>query len=598
VLNGSATPCTLTLNIENGNDQFVGTLGGGGANENNFSLLKTGPGKLWLARSLNLAGSTTVAAGTLELHTEFYMGNGASGTFNIGSNATLAVSGWIDNYTFNNVTINYQSAGSGTFTAIGNGNDYLNWYLTSGMTVQTAGGAQNVFSATPGYGLNLNGNNVLFNVVRGMDASFDLTVSAPFSSSGSVTKQGNGILRLTAANTYPGSTTIGNGTLLVNGSLANGAVTVAGGTLGGTGTIGGAVTVQTGASLAPGVSLGTLSISNVLTLAAGSQTEVDINAATGTNDLVRGLTTVNYGGTLVVSNLAGIVTNGQRFKLFSAAAWSGNFTNIIVQPPLAGLTAVFNPTNGTLVFAVPVTLVSPGAVWKYFDQTNDLGTAWRSNSFNDAAWNSGPAMLGFGDANGLLPTTVIASNRQWTTYFRRAFHVPQGGLVPSLDGRILRDDGAVVYLNGTEVWRDSNMPPGVITNATPALTGIGGTSESTWIPLNLPPSALSLLVTGMNLLAIEVHQNALTSSDLAMDFELTGTALVSTNTPLTFARGTNSLLLSWPADAGFFNLYTATTLTAVNWTRVTSEAVLSNSFWIVPLPVHTNGTRFFRLQTQ
>ncbi len=87
-----------------------------------------------------MAGGVTVAAGTLELHTEFYMGNGASGVFNIGNNATLAVSGWIDNYTFNNVTLNFQGAGGGTFTAIGNGSDYLNWYLTSGMTVQTAGG--------------------------------------------------------------------------------------------------------------------------------------------------------------------------------------------------------------------------------------------------------------------------------------------------------------------------------------------------------------------------------------------------------------------------------------------------------------------------
>ena len=35
--------------------------------------------------------------------------------------------------------------------------------------------------------------------------------------------------------------------------------------------------------------------------------------------------------------------------------------------------------------------------------------AWRSNTFNDTAWSSGPSMLGFGDANGLLPATVIAS---------------------------------------------------------------------------------------------------------------------------------------------------------------------------------------------
>ena len=38
----------------------------------------------------------------------------------------------------------------------------------------------------------------------------------------------------------------------------------------------------------------------------------------------------------------------------------------------------------------------------------------------------------------------------------------------------MRDDGAVVYLNGTEVFR-SNMPTGTITYTTLASTTVGGT---------------------------------------------------------------------------------------------------------------------------
>ena len=303
-----------------------------------------------------------------------------------------------------------------------------------------------------------------------MDASVDLTLSAPFSNSGSVTKQGNGILQLTAASTYTGNTTIGNGTLLVNGSLANGAVTVAGGTLGGTGTLGGAVTVQSGARLAPGASLGTLTISNTLTLATGSRTEVELDAAAGTNDLVRGLTTVNYGGTLVVSNLAGTVTNGQSFKLFNPAAFSGNFSSITPSPGF-GLAWSFQPTNGTLIAtSVPnqLQLIPPGAVWKFFDQTNDLGAAWRSNSFNDAMWNSGPARLGYG---GDGEVTKLASNRQWTTYFRLPFQVPNSSNVLSLAARLTRDDAAVLYLNGAEIRRDTNFAAGVITSSNRCVHG-------------------------------------------------------------------------------------------------------------------------------
>src|SRR5947207_7509925 len=99
-------------------------------------------------------------------------------------------------------------------------------------------------------------------------------------------------------------------------------------------------------------------------------------------------------------------------------------------------------------------------------------------------------MLGFGDANGILPTTLIGSNRQWTTYFRRSFFMPEPNLILNLTMRIMRDDGAVVYLNGSEVWRDPNLPSGLITNQTAALTGLGGAAESAWLTNSINPTAL------------------------------------------------------------------------------------------------------------
>jgi autotransporter-associated beta strand protein len=86
----------------------------------------------------------------------------------------------------------------------------------------------------------------------------------------SMEKNGIGKWILSGANTYTGSTTVFNGTLLVNGdqSLATGAVAVNGGTLGGNGSIGGNVTVATAANLAPGASAGTLSIGGNLEISA------------------------------------------------------------------------------------------------------------------------------------------------------------------------------------------------------------------------------------------------------------------------------------------------------------------------------------------
>ena len=100
--------------------------------------------------------------------------------------------------------------------------------------------------------------------------------------------------------------------------------------------------------------------------------------------------------------------------------------------------------------------------------------------------------------------------------------VPQG--VPTL----LRDDGAVVYLNGTEVAR-SNLPAGAITATTFATTAVGGADESTFYPFTVSASGL---VSGTNVLAVEVHQSDRTSTDISFDLELTGTPVGSaTSTP-------------------------------------------------------------------
>ncbi|MEK9136580.1 MAG: T9SS type A sorting domain-containing protein, partial [Bacteroidota bacterium] len=167
-------------------------------------------------------------------------------------------------------------------------------------------------------------------------------------------------------------------------------------------------------------------------------------------------------------------------------------------------------------------IVASGSVWKYLDNNSDQGTAWRAAGFNDNAWPSGPVKLGFG---GDGEVTVISGgpsgNRHITTYFRRAFAVSDPSLYNDLRLEVIRDDGAVVYLNGTEVWR-TNMPPGSITNATFASTTVAeGPDENTFYTTALP---LASLVMGTNVLAAEIHQSIPTSSDLGFDLRLIGVA--------------------------------------------------------------------------
>ncbi len=190
--------------------------------------------------------------------------------------------------------------------------------------------------------------------------------SAPIS----LIKNGSGALTLAAANTYGGGTTVSSGTLLDSGIIGSGSVTVSGGALGGNGLILGPVTIQSGGVLSPGAVVGltsTLTISNTLTLSGGTAF-MALNATAGANDQVRGLSSIALGGTLTVTNLSGILTAGQTFKLFSANSCSGLFANVNLPKLAAGLAWNTNAlTSGVLSVVL-------GAVAPKFTRVSLAGT--------------------------------------------------------------------------------------------------------------------------------------------------------------------------------------------------------------------------------
>ncbi len=176
--------------------------------------------------------------------------------------------------------------------------------------------------------------------------------------------------------------------------------------------------------------------------------------------------------------------------------------------------AIAVPSPPPLPPAAPVDLVVPGASWRYLDDGSNQGTAWRAPAFADGAWAEGPAKLGFG--MGGEATVTRAGGRPVTAYFRHRFTLGDANGFSALTFRLLRDDAAAVYLNGTEVVRD-NLPAGTVTATTNAVAFVTGAAQSRWVEFTVPASALR---TGENVLAVEVHQ-ALDSQDLGFDLALT-----------------------------------------------------------------------------
>ncbi len=165
-----------------------------------------------------------------------------------------------------------------------------------------------------------------------------------------------------------------------------------------------------------------------------------------------------------------------------------------------------------------LTLLKKGSDWRYHDSDTWPGSQWTSSTFDDSSWPSGPGILGYGDNNEstILDYGSDDQNKTTTYYFRQNFEISDITRFDSFEIGLLRDDGAVVYINGDEVIRE-NMPEGTIGHNTFASSFAGNDEETTYF---IFPVERSYFISGSNTIAVEVHQNSLTSSDLKFDLEI------------------------------------------------------------------------------
>jgi|GEM_PF-3175949 len=170
-----------------------------------------------------------------------------------------------------------------------------------------------------------------------------------------MTKTGLGTVTLAgvASNSFDGPIVISNGTLRITSpyaatnnsiirvlsggtldvaSVAGGWRLVSGQTLAGSGTNQGAVTIDAGATLQAGLGgadTSPMNFNSALTL--NGTTLLTINRTNAPNATrIAGVTTLTYGGTLKVLNAGPDLQAGDSFALFSASAYSGGFSKLLL----------------------------------------------------------------------------------------------------------------------------------------------------------------------------------------------------------------------------------------------------------------------------
>jgi uncharacterized delta-60 repeat protein len=183
---------------------------------------------------------------------------------------------------------------------------------------------------------------------------------------------------------------------------------------------------------------------------------------------------------------------------------------------------VISDEASLIVRLPPIEIMPFSQLWRYESSGTDLGTAWKEVGFDDSSWPSGPGPLGFETAALPVPlATTFPSNNKLTYYFRTTFEFPDDPTQFSLTLTNMIDDGAVFYLNGTEILR-VRMPTGPIGFNTPSVApAVGDAALET---VNVITEAVQ---PGSNVLAVEVHQINSTSSDMVFGTSLTAPYLVS-----------------------------------------------------------------------
>ena len=157
----------------------------------------------------------------------------------------------------------------------------------------------------------------------------------------------------------------------------------------------------------------------------------------------------------------------------------------------------------------------PFTNWQYFAGVSQPDTNWRNLSFNDSGWLTGIAGIGYGDLDDRTPI----SQGIRSVMMRKSFTISDTSEILKAIFNMDYDDGFVAYLNGHEIARANLGVPG----DRPAYNDFSLATHEALMYQGFSPNSFtidpvylrSIINQGANVLAVEVHNESATSSDLS-----------------------------------------------------------------------------------
>jgi autotransporter-associated beta strand protein len=649
--NGTVTGNTTdndTLVIANPNGQAIsGNITGAG------SLTKTGTGTLTLSGTDSYSGGTTVSGGTLKL-------TGTTASLGSGAVINSATIEWNTDTASRTISSINAFADSGLFLKSGANNLQLQGANVSTFngTVRVSGGLLILDTAT-GFesgapNLDLTGGDlVMGNAFDSGTATFGnlsgsgqvrvdwgtatVTRSISLNQTGNTTysgvmgyrgngtrtlnviKNGGGTLTLTGTNIFLGTMTVNNGTLLVNGVLTTNTTSIvtvaANATLGGAGIILGPTTVQMRGTLAPGTGgISRLTVSNSLTLAADSQTVMELSRNGGvlTNDLVFVSSTLTQGGSLAVANIGtNALVSGDNVKLFTAGTYSGGFTYLTLPPLNPNLTWNFTglSTNGTIKVAAftgnNAPAAPPASVTAVPVAATQIAVGWTavSNATSYIVSRNGNAVATIVGTNyldgGLLPPssycyTVTGVNNGGASSASASVCVAMPlawDANPAVsgvqDGSGIWGSGAVNWLAGTNdiAWVDGNAVMFGLNNTTNCTVTLTDVVTPTSIIFAVAAGGDYTLADGGGALNLSGTPEITANGDAVISANIQGDGFLKDGTGTLTLSGTNTATGNVIVSAGTLKLTdpvatpgtgTVTNNATVEWNTVNANVTINN----------------------